>query len=196
MAAHRTDRDGDEVAAMTLYVSKTPNRSSEVSVEEVDRAAGTYRVLVDGHERLVTWRVVRETPEMTEVSCRVDGKTQHEALLSTVGPEKTRISVDGTMLLVDCVEKLVADARATSAAASKNSGEELLAPIPGRVVRIAVELGAVVAAGTPVVILEAMKMQNELRATSDGVVAEILCTEGQTVDGGAILVRIDPPTKG
>ena len=68
----------------------------------------------------------------------------------------------------------------------------LLAPMPGTVVRVAVAVGDKVEAGTPMVILEAMKMEHVVAAPAAGVVAEVAVQAGQAVDGGAELARVDP----
>lgn len=65
------------------------------------------------------------------------------------------------------------------------------APMPGRVVRVLVAVGDRVAARQPVVVVEAMKMENELRTPRDGVVKEILVVPGATVESGAVLVVVD-----
>ena len=62
--------------------------------------------------------------------------------------------------------------------------------------KVLVEPGQAITAGQAIVILEAMKMQNELRASGDGVVEKIVCREGEAVDGGTLLVVIAPPPKG
>jgi len=64
------------------------------------------------------------------------------------------------------------------------------APMPGRVVRILVEPGQNVKSGAGVVVVEAMKMENELAAPRDGVVAEVHVSEGQTVESGTPLIQI------
>ena len=64
------------------------------------------------------------------------------------------------------------------------------APMPGRVVRVLVEAGQEVKSGEGIVVVEAMKMENELSAPRDGVVAQIHVTEGQTVESGAALIEI------
>ncbi len=63
--------------------------------------------------------------------------------------------------------------------------------MPGKVVRLLVEPGAEVTKGQPVAVVEAMKMENELKAPMDGLVAEILVVAGQAVDAGAVLMRIE-----
>ncbi|MCI0548386.1 MAG: hypothetical protein L0027_14020 [Candidatus Rokubacteria bacterium] len=70
-------------------------------------------------------------------------------------------------------------------------GQVLKAPMPGRVVHIGVAVGQAVAAGTGLLVLEAMKMQNEFKAAAAGVVVEIRAAVGQTVNAGDVLVVIE-----
>lgn len=76
--------------------------------------------------------------------------------------------------------------------AKKSRGEVIKAPIAGRVVTIQVEVGQSVAAGTCVAILEAMKMENEIKCKQDGVVASVDVAAGDSVDTGAKLLSIKP----
>jgi biotin carboxyl carrier protein len=66
------------------------------------------------------------------------------------------------------------------------------APMPGLVVEVLVQPGAAVEAGQPVVIVEAMKMQNELVAPLKGRVARVSVAPGAAVDTGQLLVAIQP----
>lgn len=65
---------------------------------------------------------------------------------------------------------------------------ELRAPMPGLILRVPAEEGAEVSAGDSLVVMEAMKMENELRAVGDAVVARVHVREGETVDRDDILV--------
>jgi biotin carboxyl carrier protein len=67
------------------------------------------------------------------------------------------------------------------------------APMPGLVVTVPVAIGDTITQGQTVVILESMKMQNELKSPVDGIVTAINVEAGQSVDKGAILVVISPP---
>jgi acyl-CoA carboxylase subunit alpha len=69
----------------------------------------------------------------------------------------------------------------------------LLAPMPGTVVRVLAARGATVTAGEPLIVLEAMKMEHRIAATTSGVVTELNVTAGQQVDSGATLAVIGPP---
>ena len=68
--------------------------------------------------------------------------------------------------------------------------QRIVAPMPGRIVRVGVKAGEAVRARQTVVVIEAMKMENELRAGRDGVVGELHAREGASVDAGTLLVVI------
>lgn len=68
------------------------------------------------------------------------------------------------------------------------SGEPVAAPMPGNIVRVDVKQGDTVKAGQILIILEAMKMQNEIVAPKDGTVAQVVVKTGDKVDTGAALV--------
>ena len=71
-----------------------------------------------------------------------------------------------------------------------NSGE-VHSPMPGLIVSVNVDRGQAVTKGDTIIILESMKMQNELKAPCDGAVSNIAVQAGQTVDKGQLLVLID-----
>ena len=74
--------------------------------------------------------------------------------------------------------------------AGASGPQRLTAPMPGKVVRVLVKSGDQVRARQPLVVVEAMKMENELRAQRDGAVASVHAREGQSVDAGALLVVV------
>ncbi|EDM74143.1 Biotin/lipoyl attachment protein [Plesiocystis pacifica SIR-1] len=69
----------------------------------------------------------------------------------------------------------------------------LTAPMPGRIVKVLITPGESVERGAPVIIMEAMKMENELQAPVSGVVQSVAVAEGDTVDAGAALCEIEAP---
>ena len=89
---------------------------------------------------------------------------------------------------------IIADPRrwtAKRAGALGQERENILAPMPGKVVRVLVEPGDTVKAGQGVIVIEAMKMQNEMKARRGGRVAAVPVREGETVGAGAILATIE-----
>jgi biotin carboxyl carrier protein len=67
---------------------------------------------------------------------------------------------------------------------------DIIAPMPALVVKINVAVGDHVRNGQGIVVLEAMKMENEIRCPSDGIVQEVLVVTGQAVEKGELLVRL------
>jgi biotin carboxyl carrier protein len=88
----------------------------------------------------------------------------------------------------------VAEARrvavATTRAAASTGPVTIRSPIPGRVVKVMVKVGDPVAAGATAVVIEAMKMENELRAPRPGTVAAVHCAEGAAVEAGQDLITV------
>jgi biotin carboxyl carrier protein len=76
-------------------------------------------------------------------------------------------------------------------AATAVEGEGIWAPMPGKIVNVLVEPGVTVEEGDPVLILEAMKMENELRAPKKATVASVMVTKGDQVERGQLLVTFD-----
>jgi len=85
-----------------------------------------------------------------------------------------------------------AAARAAAAHGSAGGPSQLVAPMPGAVVSVHVEVGSTVEAGAPVVTLEAMKMEHVVAAPTAGRVADVLVAAGSQVARGAVLAIIEP----
>ena len=105
-----------------------------------------------------------------------------------------RVWVDGDEVRLTIVdERAVAVAGTGPRAAAARL--EIRAPMPGLLKRVHVSEGAAVAAGDPLITLEAMKMENELRAAHGGTVSQIAALEGTKVEGGALLMVIRSSTE-
>ncbi len=71
--------------------------------------------------------------------------------------------------------------------------KELKSGMPGKIIEIFVKEGDVVAANKPLLIMEAMKMENEMRATSDVKIKQICVKQGDSIEAGAVLIKFDNP---
>jgi acetyl/propionyl-CoA carboxylase alpha subunit len=99
--------------------------------------------------------------------------------------------IDGWRFEVEALDERTRAIRDRAAAAAANSGPApLVAPMPGLIVRVLCAPGDVVTAGTPLVVMEAMKMENELRAAGDGTVQTVLVSAGKAVEKGTVLVQL------
>jgi biotin carboxyl carrier protein len=84
------------------------------------------------------------------------------------------------------------DRQATRSAPSDAAqAGKILASMPGRIVRVLCEPGSAVQQGAPLIVIEAMKMQNELCAKADAVVRAVHVSAGQTVERGAVLIELE-----
>lgn len=78
-----------------------------------------------------------------------------------------------------------------SSSTASGKGESVLAPMPGNIIKINVNKGDTVKHGQVLLVLEAMKMENEIKAHSDGKVADIKVEQGQCINAGDVLVVIE-----
>jgi biotin carboxyl carrier protein len=105
------------------------------------------------------------------------------------GRGETQVVVDGEAFRVQ-VEGQGIRRRGAPADGSSGGGQRLVAPMPGKVAAVLVEVGQAVERGAGLVVLEAMKMENEFRATAKGTVREVHVQAGQAVNAGDLLVVI------
>ncbi len=123
----------------------------------------------------------------------IDGRV-HRVVADRVGAERWTVNVDGEQLGAEAVDERTAVIREMSGAAGDRLGPRpIVAPMPGLVVRIEVEVGQSVVAGQSIVIVEAMKMENDLVAEADGIVSAVHVEPGQTVDKDQLLVDLAAP---
>jgi pyruvate carboxylase subunit B len=110
------------------------------------------------------------------------------------GPTRGRYTLwlDGFRYEVEALDERTRAIRELSGVSAGPSGPApLVAPMPGMIVRIAVQVGDQVQAGQGLVVMEAMKMENELRATSAGTVKAILAQVGTAVEKGTVLLELE-----
>jgi biotin carboxyl carrier protein len=100
--------------------------------------------------------------------------------------------IDGFSYVVEALDERTRAIRDLSAASARPARPApLVAPMPGLVVRVLAEPGQSVGAGQGLVVMEAMKMENELRAPAAGTVRAVRVTPGTAVEKGAVLVELD-----
>jgi len=129
--------------------------------------------------------------------CVVDSLAGGPAMLSlliegrvlTVLPGEGEVRVSGERYAVQAENwQTLRENRATAAHGAL--ARTITASMPGRIVRVLCELGESVLANAPLIVIEAMKMQNELCAKSDAIVRAVHVHEGQTVERGALLIEL------
>jgi biotin carboxyl carrier protein len=148
---------------------------------EVRARGESYSVSLDG--RPVELDAVELNGGFT--SLLLDGRSYEVAVERE--PDGFRVHFAGGSVHVELADR----SRSASLPSRRASGPaRLTAPMPGRVVRLLAAQGASVEAGQGVVVVEAMKMENELRAPRAGRVDQVAVREGQAVEAGALLLVI------
>ena len=107
--------------------------------------------------------------------------------------KKYKVNVNGTVYEVEIEEMTGTPAAAPVAAAPAapaGAGERVAAPMPGNILSVNVAAGDTVKKGQVLMILEAMKMENEIMAPHDGKVTAVAVTKGAAVESGALLCTI------
>ena len=99
------------------------------------------------------------------------------------------VSIDGHQHQVEIVDTRTA---LRKAARHGHDGQvELHAPMPGKIVKVLLEVGAQVSANQGILVMEAMKMQNEIKSPKDGVVKRVAVQEGSAVNSGDLLAIVE-----
>ncbi len=117
------------------------------------------------------------------------GAASHEVFVERCEDVCT-VTIDGQRFKVEIEDERARRAGARRAAVEEAGGSEVVSPMPGVVVAVLVEAGQEVRAGEGLLILEAMKMENEIRAPRSGVVEAVEVAAGQRVSQDDVLVRI------
>ena len=158
---------------------------------EVEVEVDGDRVSVDGRTYTATLGSVPGTPVRQLL---LDGQSEAIAL---EGGSAGRwvLTRRGERVELEVVDERTRHIRTLTGGGDRARGPAALkAPMPGLVVRVQVETGQSVGAGTGVVVLEAMKMENELRTSAPGVVAAVRVRAGEAVEKGQVLVEFASAT--
>jgi len=154
---------------------------------------GPAGVIVDGRSVDVALERIEGGPIR---SLLLDG-TSHRVVARRVGRETWDVHLRGRRIRADVVDERTRAIREITGSGEAASGPApVLAPMPGMVIKVEVEEGDTVRAGQGVVIVEAMKMENELAADTDGIVTRVHVEEGEAVEKDQVLVDLGPIGEG
>lgn len=149
---------------------------------DVQRAADSgFAVTVNGEAHQVAGDLV--SPQTLRLT--IDGRS-HVVRLVRVG-STVHVTLDGSTYRLEPDSPIQGGGEAGGVA-----NPLVVAPMPGKVLKVLVSVGQHVAAGDALIILEAMKMETRIRADGAATVRRIAVDEGQMVEGGALLVELDP----
>jgi pyruvate carboxylase subunit B len=162
--------------AGSRFVVSLDGRSWLVDAARIDHH--TLSMLIDGPDKGSGFSQASDAPRSHEVTVAVDAASGQ----FTVGVDAVPVAA--------ALNNRRRWNRRDDASAAGTGPQRITAPMPGKIVRVLVEPGDPVHPHKGLIVVEAMKMENELRASREGTVSEVLVHEGQSVDAGALLVVI------
>jgi biotin carboxyl carrier protein len=151
---------------------------------KVEQGAGGWNCVLDGREIVVDGVLLR--PDV--LSLRIAGRIYE--VKREAGVSGTHLWVGQTSYAAEWQDPRSLRARKRSAADDK-SPRKLIAPMPGKVIRVLLPEKAEVEPGQGIVVMEAMKMQNEIKSPRKGTIQKILVTEGANVTAGDVLAIVE-----
>lgn len=156
-----------------------------------------HGVDIDGETVTVDGRAVRahlEDLAGTPLQLLSVGNEVHRVVARRNGPRgQFDLAIAGYRFSVEALDERSRAIRELSGASARPAGPaHLVAPMPGLIVRLHVKEGDRVTAGQGLVVMEAMKMENELRAPASGTVKRVIVAPGSTVEKGAMLLEMEP----
>lgn len=180
------------------YISTVHNQPYSISMGE-----DAQTIVLEGKEHIIDWRQITPLAADAKGNVSVGGRfsliiagNSYEVFVRRITKpdvkdhETYEVHIAGQRFEVN-VEDERARLLAGLAKSAATTGEAAIyAPMPGLVVGVPFEQGATVSQGQTVVILEAMKMENDLSSPISGVIKEIRVSKGQTVDQGEALVIV------
>lgn len=175
---------------MIYEVSEKKSSKDAVKIELTELDEGKYEVQIGGE----TIHVDAVKSGRTIYSVIENGR-QYEVSVDEKGTRDFDVLVRGKLFHLEAVDERSRLLAQTSKMAT--SGPQTVeAEMPGKVVLLKGAVGDTVAEGQGVVVVEAMKMENEIASPIDGVVTEMPVEEGQTVEVGDVLFVVEPPAEG
>ena len=170
---------------MKFEVHLTGSVGAKTHAVDFEKQESGYRVTLDG--KLIDADVVQVAPNT--ISILLDGKSYEIHVTPTL---------DGKLKLQTGPEEFTAEVQDPRAWRGRKHGaqegegrQQVMSPMPGKVIRLLVHVGDEVEAGQGMVVVEAMKMQNEIRSPKKGKVERVLVSEGQNVNAGEALAWVE-----
>jgi biotin carboxyl carrier protein len=166
------------------YYTRLGAEEKNVDIEPLD--GSRFRITIGNDSPRV---IDAEHVEGRVVHMLVDGRS-HDVDVEEEGTS-LNVLVEDSIYRLEMLDERKHRLQAARGKFQVSGPQTIRAPMPGKIVKILVEKGATVEEGQGVIVIEAMKMENELRAPKAGRVAEIFVSEGQTVENRADLVSIE-----
>jgi len=165
------------------FIAKLGGQTSVIRITETEKSL--YTVVVDGHEFIVDGRRTGRN----NYSLLIDNRS-FEVDVDTI-EDDYHVLLDGRTYHINMSDERQNRVGSRQSGIEVSGRQEVKIPMPGKVVTVLVNEGDTVAKGQGLVIVEAMKMENEVRASGDGEVKEIRVKVGESVESGQVLAIVE-----
>ncbi len=154
-------------------------------IVELQRTSERWSIALDGHAAAAD--AIEIAPNI--FSILLNGKS-HEVRITPTPTGALTLQTDHQEFTAELLDPRAWRGRRHGALEAEGR-QQIIAPMPGKIVRVLVQAGDKVEAGQGLIVVEAMKMQNEIRSPKSGTVERLLAKEGQPVNAGEVLAWID-----
>jgi biotin carboxyl carrier protein len=168
---------------LMAFIATLGDQTYTVEIEEIGKSL--YRVSVDGNEFLVDGKKTGRT----NYSLIVDNRSFEIEVDNA--EDEYRVLVDGRTYHVNLVDERRMRVGGAQSGVELQGRQKVCVPMPGKVTAVLVAEGDTVEKGQGLVIVEAMKMENEVRSPIAGEIKEIKVKPGDAVEGGAVLLIVE-----
>lgn len=166
------------------YIATLDDKTHKIEVQELEEDH-LYRIVIDGNEHIFDGRkltghiysLIKDNRSFT-----VDVSAKDDQYI---------VACEGASVQLRLVDERRASRPGEGSSSDRGGGKQVRSFMPGKVVDVLVKVGDEVTKNQGLVIIEAMKMENELRSTADGKVKEIRVSPGQAVESGELLIELE-----
>jgi len=166
-----------------------PSAERESQVELLENNGSKYSFTVDGRRYDLDIVMVEDGA----YSIIFEGKSYNVETIRGENPKNYTVNTIYTSYDVDIVDATTKYLRSRLGDDAEAAGNSIVVPMPGKIVKVLVEVGQEVKQGETLVIVSAMKMESEYKANKDGIVEDVLVKEEDTVDSGQVMVVLSNP---
>ena len=165
------------------FVARLGERTYIIEIEEIEKSQ--YKIALDGNE----FSVDGKKTGRTNYSLIVDHRS-FEIEVDSSGDDY-RVLVDGRSYHIDLIDERRVRSGGADFGTQPYGAQRVTVPMPGKIIAVLVSAGDAVERGEGLVIIEAMKMENEVRSPLAGTVREIRVMPGESVEAGTVVVVVE-----
>jgi len=166
------------------YIATLDDKTHKLEIQELE-ADHLYRIVIDGNEHIIDGR------KLTGHMYSLIKDNRSFTLDVTAKDDQYTVACEGKSVQLRLLDERRASRPGEASGSDRGGGKQIRSFMPGKVVEVLVKVGDEVEKDQGLVIIEAMKMENELRSTAAGKVKEIRVSSGQAVESGQLLIELE-----